>query len=145
MKILIVAHPDDEVLWFNPEDYDKIYIVFCARDDKPGMGLQRFRAIKEHPLNVECFYLKESGYHKDKRLKKEYELSRDELITKLKELKDITKVTTHDAQGEYGHLDHRLVHDTCMEVFDCKVNGKNPKMYRKIKKLYQKNLCWTWD
>ena len=28
MKILVVAHPDDEILWFNPKRYDKIIIVF---------------------------------------------------------------------------------------------------------------------
>ncbi|GAG99008.1 unnamed protein product, partial [marine sediment metagenome] len=36
MKILIVAHLDDELLWFNPQSFDKIIVAFLGRADKPG-------------------------------------------------------------------------------------------------------------
>jgi LmbE family N-acetylglucosaminyl deacetylase len=138
MKILVVAHPDDEILWFNPEELDKIYIVFLGRDGRAA-------ALNEHPLKhkIECFNFPESNYWRDKTKKVEYDKNYSDLIAKLKEI-DATEVRTHNAYGEYGHLDHILCFNACMEVFNCPVNGKNPKLYREIKNIYQKKQCWTW-
>lgn len=143
MKVLIVAHPDDEILWFNPEEYDKIIIVFSGREDRPWFKELREQAIAEHPLNVECWGLEESGYWKNPEKYPQYEQNYRDLCDKLKKLK-ADEVWTHNAYGEYGHSDHILLHNCCMEVLNCPVNGKNPEMYRKIKKLYTDNEIWTW-
>lgn len=143
MKLLLVAHPDDEILWFNPEDYDKIIIVFTDRDDRPGFGLRREEAMNELPYKVESWGLKESGYHHDKNRVEEYQASYLEVCERLKGLR-ADQVTTHDANGEYGHSDHILLHNACMEILDCPVNGKNPKIYREAKKVYEQFDVWTW-
>ncbi len=145
MKILLVAHPDDEILWFNPEEFDKIYIVFLNRKD--DIETKREKVLKEHPLKdkIECFRFMESNYWKDKLQRNKYDKNYSDLVEKLKEIKSFVKeVHTHNAYGEYGHLDHILCYNACMEVFDCPVNGKDPKLYREIKKVYQNNECWTW-
>ncbi|WP_028389032.1 hypothetical protein [Legionella fairfieldensis] len=36
MKVLTVAHPDDEIIWFSPQDFDLIVIAFLVRHDKPS-------------------------------------------------------------------------------------------------------------
>ena len=138
MKILVVAHPDDEILWFNPEEFDKIYIVFLGREG-------RTTALNEHPLKdkIECFNFPESNYWRDKTKKVEYDKNYSDLVERLKEI-DAKEVQTHNAYGEYGHSDHILCFNACMEVFNCPVNGKNPKLFREIKNIYQKNQCWTW-
>lgn len=50
MKILLVAHPDDERLRFNPLAYDKIIIVFTDRDDAPWFGEKSERSYEEVTL-----------------------------------------------------------------------------------------------
>lgn len=143
-KILIVAHPDDEILWFNPAQYDKIIIVFGDfGDGRSGDG--RRAALAEHPSKEKITHLnwQESNYWRDKTKEQEHEDNFNKLCGYLKTL-SAEAVDTHNAYGEYGHLDHVLVHNACMASFDCPVNGKDPKLYREIKALYEKNGCWTW-
>ena len=144
MKVLIVAHGDDEVLWFNPKEFNKIIIVFGGRPDRPDFKEKREKAIAEHPLNVECWGLEESGYWRNPEKYPEYEMNYHDLCEKLKDL-EADEVWTHNAYGEYGHSDHILVHNCCMEVLDCPVNGKDPKIYREIKDIYLNNGVWTWS
>ena len=51
-SILIVAHPDDEVLWLSSVVARVERIVFCFSEDPgtPGMGDARRKAIDEYPL-----------------------------------------------------------------------------------------------
>jgi LmbE family N-acetylglucosaminyl deacetylase len=145
MKILIVAHPDDEILWFNPEEFDKIIVVFRDRMDKPEQGAARLKAMAEHPLagRMSCFGLEESNYWRDKSRKGKHEENFRRLCLLLKTLQ-ADEVTTHNANGEYQHADHILVHNACMETLSCPVNGKNTEIYRKAKAAYERNGCWTW-
>lgn len=141
---LIVAHPDDEILWFDPEKYEKIIIVFGDfGDGRSGDG--RRNSLKEHPLKDKIIHLnyKESNHWRDESKKEEH---RQNYLRLCQYLKTITtdEVETHNAYGEYGHLDHILVYNACMDTLNCKVNGKDPKMYRKIKDVYDKNGAWTW-
>lgn len=143
MKILLVSHPDDELLWFNPVEYDKIIIVFTDRDDIQGFGEKRREAMSELPYKVETWGLRESGYHYDKTRAMQYQMSYLEVCERLKDLQ-ADEVTTHNANGEYGHADHILLHNACMDTLDCKVNGKDPKVYREAKKVYEQYEVWTW-
>jgi len=149
MRILIVAHPDDEVIWFAPETFDKIVIVFEAFGDGRSSDGRR-KALAEHPLKdkITRLGLQESNFWRDPTKRAVHERNRDALCgylkTVLKPGPD-DEVTTHGPMGEYQHADHLLVHRACMMNLDCKVNGKDPKLYREIRKVYENNACWTWD
>lgn len=144
MKLLVVAHCDDEALWFNPEKFDKILIVFLSRKDR-DIAEARSKAINDHPLveKITCLGLTESNYWRDPCQKDDYDKNFEDLVAELKKYKP-SSVTTHDAYGEYGHADHILCFNACMEAFNCPVNRKNPKLFRQIKKNYQNNGIWTW-
>ena len=144
MRVLICAHPDDEVLWFAPEKFDRIIIVFGDfGDGRSGDG--RRKALREHPLasRITHLDLKQSNYWRDKTKKAEHEANYQKLCGLLRTLK-ADEVTTHNAMGEYQHADHILVHNACMASLSCSVNGKDPELYRKIKEVYVGNGCWTW-
>jgi len=145
MKILVVAHPDDEILFFNPMEFDRIIIVFLHRPFN-DIGNKREKAMQEHPLKdkITCLGIVESGYRQDKDRKMIYKKTCKNVIEKLKLIK-ADGVTTHNAQGEYGHQDHKLIFEACMQSFDCLVNGMSPNVYRQIQKVYKDNECWTWD
>lgn len=145
MNVLVVAHPDDEILWFDPSQYDRIIIVFGDfGDGRSGDG--RRRAIKQHPLADKITHLDliESNYWRDRGKKQEHEQNFDILVKWLRDMEP-SSVTTHSASGEYGHADHILVHNACMAAFDCPVNGKDPALYRKIRAVYESHRCWTWS
>jgi LmbE family N-acetylglucosaminyl deacetylase len=142
MKVLVVAHPDDEALWFNPAEFDRIVIVFGDRDDKPEKGAQRSRAMVNHPLRDKIKFLDWREPGKDAERQKE---TARELTSYLKAAAvEATEVTTHNAHGEYGHMDHVIVHNACMAALKCPVNGKDPALFRAIKQAYLDAGCWTW-
>jgi len=148
VKVLVVAHPDDEVIWFTPNNYGRIIIVHLARIDDPGMSERRKHALQLHPLKdrITCLGLTESNYWRDASRREQHEQNYRALCEFLKTLRDVASdVTTHNVNGEYGHADHILVHNACMDTMHCPVNGKDPAMYRAIKKVYIDNGCWTWN
>ena len=147
MDYNIVAHGDDEIIWFNPEDYDQIVFVFKDRIDVVGFGDKRNKAMIEYPLEPMPININlvESNYWRDKTKLKDFEDNYHELCEWLEDnIKEGDTITTHDANGEYGHLDHKLVHLACMNTVDCPVNNKDPKLYREIRDVYVRNGCWTW-
>lgn len=145
-KILLLSHPDDEVLFFNPVEYDKIIFVFTERSDKPGFGDKRMKALMEHPLEdrITTVGLTESNYWRDTSKLNEYIDNYLDLQEWLR-AQDFTdcEITTHNAYGEYGHADHKLVYTCIMDTVKCKVNGQDPLLYREIKNTYKRNGVWT--
>ncbi|KTD02724.1 hypothetical protein [Fluoribacter gormanii] len=167
MKALIVAHPDDEIIWFPAKYFDLIVIAFLARHDRPHAAQFRRFALNEHPLNDRLLLLEidESGYWKDKKRQEQFIDAKTSLYHSLLELKSkysFTEIFTHNSVGEYGHDDHILVHDLVKEIFSktkiyCPIisdnNHNNTNIlsinndidfYNKAKDIYIKNKAWTW-
>lgn len=171
MRLLVVAHPDDEVIWFNPMLFDRIIIVFLGRADKPWMNEARIKALSEHPLKAKicCFYINESGYWKNKEQLRMHLDNFSKVTNALAEYlyEDLyTEVFTHNAAGEYGHSDHILVHEAVKQIFlyqgnipmwvyvnsitEAIIPGDNYfnndlTMFKAIKDVYSRNKVWTWD
>jgi hypothetical protein len=169
MKVLCVAHPDDEVIWFNPNEFDKIIIVFGKRLDKPWMDTARINAIEEHPFREKIIFLNltESGYwknhhhfnlHQENYLKLISYFQNSDLYINNKS----TEIFTHNEIGEYGHTDHILIHDVIKQIFyyqknisiwtneygtphpDKKIINTHFEVFYQIKNLYMKHKIWTW-
>jgi len=162
-RILVSAHPDDEIIWFNPEKFDKIMICFSDRLDSYQTFLARKRAAKRHPFKdrIEYLNLTESGYHFDKSKLPEYEKNREELRELLKDKLVADEIYTHDPQtGEYGHADHILVGEVVKELAKCPVYSldmtadkdtpdriameANQDLFLQIRRIYKEEGCWTW-
>lgn len=63
-SLIVAAHPDDEMLWFNAivADVDRIVVVFNAFWDKPHIAEARAAALAAYPRGgVSCLDLSESG------------------------------------------------------------------------------------
>ena len=150
MNVLLVAHPDDCCLWFAPEKYDKIIIVFGDFGDARGKtsGDKRRAALAEHPLKDKIIHLDypESHYTWDRGniiRKDKFNRTYDKLVKYLKTL-DATSITTHAATGEYDNLDHIMCFMAAMEADIAPVNGADPKLFKQIRDVYKKHDCWTW-
>ena len=66
-SLLIVAHPDDEVLWFSSIlcQVSKVIIAFKDYDAAPGLGARRAAAMAELPYaTLACLGIAEAGSFK---------------------------------------------------------------------------------
>ncbi|MDX2413174.1 MAG: PIG-L family deacetylase [Woeseiaceae bacterium] len=132
-SILVVAHPDDEILWFGSVVAEVAQIVICFRNDpaKPELASARDRVLAEHPFKdrIVCLGLDETGAFshanwprpeatkfglrivKARQIAKAYRLCYQQLEEQLAPMiRDATSVITHNPWGEYGHEEHVLVH-----------------------------------
>lgn len=128
-SILVVAHPDDEVLWFSSvlDAVDKIIICFTDAEHWPELGEARKRSLAEHAYRdrIELLDICQVKSHNKSRwpepVETDYGLLLDkfpgfdepyqEQAQRLKEalepwLRDAANVFTHNPWGEYGHEDH---------------------------------------
>lgn len=167
MKALIVAHPDDEIIWFSPQNFDLIIIAFTGRHDKPLAQQCRELAIAEHPLKnrIASLNIEESGFWKDNSRINQLQASREILSSSLRKIKKqyhFKEIFTHNRAGEYGHDDHILVNELVTSIFTeskifCPVDigndGEREKtilikndinFYLTVKDVYVKNKAWTW-
>lgn len=128
---VVVAHPDDEVLWFSSVLAHAKRIIFCYGDfaPSPSMGPARRKVVDQVPYrNVVFLDLPEGEFHecgdwrnprlvpagiaiRDAKVRRRYEKNFELLVSRLEPLLgDVDSVFTHNPWGEYGHEDHVQVH-----------------------------------
>ena len=142
-RILIVAHPDDEILFFSSvlENIDKVIVCFGASKNKAiTKGREVLQA--QYPLsNIEWLNLDESdvwdasNWNKPVITSRGISVNRDEAsyretfdnlceIFKTK-LTTYDVVYTHNPWGEYGHEEHVSVFNAVLSS----VRGSNKKLF----------------
>jgi len=166
---ILMAHPDDEIIFGWPVLREAQKIIICSSDlNNPERAWckNRKKALKEvcELLGKEmvCLDYNSEFYRtptKDGSLKK---MALD--IQK----ETVGQVFTHNPWGEYGHLDHILINllakqktdvfysDIALEinwlpikkvhsgVFVREVDN-DLELYNKCKAIYDKYGCWTWS
>lgn len=129
-SVLVVAHPDDEVLWFSSllGEVDKVFIVFKDSPDERELGRRRTRALAELPFEVVCLEVPEAGTFaladwehpqtspfgmvlnrtaSGGNIAALYEMNFYSIRARLRDhLSPGLDVFTHNPWGEYGHEDH---------------------------------------
>lgn len=133
--VLVVAHPDDEVLWFGSilGAVARVIIAFRDYDAVPGLGARRAAALAEMPYRqCSCLGLPEAGSLRhaawpdphenefglaldaapgDAAAEARYRANFAVLRARLgRTLPPGATVVTHNPWGEYGHEDHVQVH-----------------------------------
>jgi LmbE family N-acetylglucosaminyl deacetylase len=141
--VLVVAHPDDEVLWFSSilGQVGKIVVCFLEAPLQPECTAGRARVIEEYPLHNTTFIgLTESMTFRGADWaapvptrfglevrrgpgtlagfeRERYVSNYQELIARLVVLLEgATAVITHNPWGDYGHEEHVQVHRAVREL-----------------------------
>ena len=122
-KIMIVAHPDDELIFGGAElIQNKGYKVICITNQDNPKRLKEFTGVMKE-LNHGFDILNHKDDSRIKNIDKDYfEYIDNELINK-----NIEKIVTHNKKGEYGHNFHRAVHDMVTDI--CEKHGLLDKLY----------------
>jgi len=128
---VVVAHPDDEVLWLSGLVAPADRVVFCFGDPfaRPKIAAARRRAVAALPLpNLVDLKMPESGARfitdwsrlrltpfgieiTDVAARARYEANYPKMLEALRPVLDGCRaVYTHNPWGEYGHTEHIQVH-----------------------------------
>lgn len=136
-SILLVAHPDDEILWFS-SIFDKVdEVVFCFMNSKsnPQWTIGRKQILSELPIkNISCLELGESEVFNgadwgnpvitkfgikitkkgvsDAKYRENYYKIKEKLKSKLI---NYNNVITHNPWGEYGNEEHVQIYRIAKE------------------------------
>ncbi|WP_454065146.1 PIG-L family deacetylase [Candidatus Nitrospira salsa] len=142
-SILVVAHPDDEILWFSSILLEMDHVVLCFLGElvNPEFGLQRKQILPDYPLKqkMSCLELVSLGLSRPRNFlnpkfseygieftdnkgvdgkftehyEENYRLLRNHLA---QVLVGYQHVFTHNPWGEYGHEEHVQVYRVIQEL-----------------------------
>jgi hypothetical protein len=141
-SVLVVAHPDDEALWFSSilNEVDEVIICFLDCKSKSWLGLGRKNSLAQHPLkNISCLAIEESEAcsanwrnpeltkigiamtRKSNLLRRSYNKKYEKNYSKLKEglgrkLTGYQNVFTHNVWGEYGNAEHIQIYTVIKQL-----------------------------
>ena len=170
---MVIAHPDDEVIFGWPVLKETKKIV-CASSDlynpERAWCKERKKALQEvgKLINAEivCLDYNSEFYRANTRNGDLAKIQKD-ILAQLKGSDDY--IFTHNAWGEYGHIDHILVNQflrksnkkifstsICLEAgwfsaqsFLNQISLKSKEidimLYQECKAIYDKYGCWTWS
>ncbi len=117
-KLMIVAHPDDDVIWGGAHLMDGDYFVVCITSGRNTTRKPEFEKMLSQSGN--------SGYileYPDKVAGKrdDWEKVWDKIQSDLQRLmkcKDWELIVTHNKDGEYGHQHHKYTHRIVTQIYD---------------------------
>jgi LmbE family N-acetylglucosaminyl deacetylase len=136
--VLVVAHPDDEILWFGSviARMKRIIMVFEDCPDDPSVGPARRAALARHPFGDRIVQLQlretgsvhkmnweqpqvingvpETGHGESDSALRNREHRLEEALSPM--LGDFKNVFTHNPWGEYGHEEHILVNSVATRL-----------------------------
>lgn len=117
-KLMIVAHPDDEVLWGGGHLYDGGYLVVCVTGGRNETRAGEFRCVIKASGN-ECIILDYPDKVNGKRDTWEQVSAgiRSDL-EKIMTCKEWNTIAVHNQKGEYGHTHHINLHGYVTEIYD---------------------------
>lgn len=117
-KLMIVAHPDDDVIWGGGHLMDGDYFVVCITNGRNDTRKPEFEKMLEKSGN--------SGYileYPDKVAGERDDWTNvwDKIesdIERIMKCKDWDLIVTHNKDGEYGHQHHKYTHSIVTEIYD---------------------------
>lgn len=119
-KLMIVAHPDDEILWGGAHLIDDDYLVVCitcgVRYDRVLEFVEVMDATNDK--YVMLGYPDKTNGERDNWNTVYEDISKD--LKQIIELKDWELIVTHNPDGEYGHQHHKMTSAIVTDVTDNK-------------------------
>ncbi len=121
-NLMIVAHPDDELLWGGSHLIDDNYLVVCITCGNNKKRANEFIRLLNytHDKYIMLGYPDKTNNERDN-----WQSSIDNIIIDLQEiinLKDWNLIVTHNPNGEYGHLHHKLTSKYVTDIVPNKDN-----------------------
>lgn len=117
-KLMIVAHPDDETIWGGANLLKDDYVVVCVTCGVSDIRSEEFKKVMQI-TNDEYIML---GYpDKINGVISNWEYIYDSIESNLKNIineGNYEKIVTHNPDGEYGHIHHKMISKMVTENAD---------------------------
>lgn len=116
--LMIVAHPDDEVLWGGGHLQNGGYLVVCITNGYHQTRAAEFQSVMEASGNIGLIlsYPDKVAGRRDNWVHVYAQLQSD--LTRIITYQSWKDVVTHNASGEYGHIHHKMTHQIVTEIYD---------------------------
>ena len=126
-KLMIVAHPDDEILWGGAHLIEDDYLVVCITCGKNKTRREEFIDVISK-TNDQYLMLGHSDKFFGKRSSWKYEYKQiyNELAHIIK-MKKWDLIVTHNENGEYGHIHHKTTNKIVTDIVE--ENGLSSSLY----------------
>lgn len=108
-KLMIVAHPDDETLWGGANLLKDNYLVVCVTC---GSDKDRVNEIISVMKETSDKYILLGYPDKTNGKRDNWDTSKENILKDLSDiinLKEWTTIVTHNPEGEYGHIHHKML------------------------------------
>ncbi len=107
-KLMIVAHPDDEMLWGGSHLIEDNYLVVCVTCGGVKERVNEFVKVMNatNDKYIMLNYPDKTNGERDNWDKVYDDITKD--INEIINLKDWDLIVTHNPQGEYGHIHHKM-------------------------------------
>jgi len=117
-KLMIVAHPDDEILWGGGHLLDGGYLVLCITNGRNQKRTAEFRNAVSQTGNIPLIleYPDKVNFLRD-----DWDAVRDGIESDLKKiiaLKQWSLIVTHNPDGEYGHQHHKMTNSLTVAAYE---------------------------
>lgn len=107
-KLMIVAHPDDDILWGGAHLIEDNYLVVCITCGTNKTRVNEFKQVmsKTNDKYIMLGYPDKTNGERDN-----WNSSKENMMKDLEEiinLKDWDLIVVHNPDGEYGHQHHKM-------------------------------------
>lgn len=107
-SLMIVAHPDDETIWGGAHLLEGKYVVVCITNGNNRTRRKEFsKVMKEtHSIGIMLSYPDKTKGERDN-----WDTCRDKIQEDLNQMigkKQWDTIVTHNPDGEYGHIHHKM-------------------------------------
>ena len=117
-KLMIVAHPDDELLWGGGHLMEGGYMVVCITNGKDKVRSEEFYNVMKESGN-EGIILEYPDKVRGQR--DDWSKVRSGIVSDIERLMKYKKwqlIVTHNKNGEYGHVHHQMIHSFVTQIYN---------------------------
>lgn len=127
-KLMIVAHPDDELLWGGGHLIDDDYMVLCITRGNDPIRSNEFKTVLNETgdKGLILSYPDKVGKKRSRWTFWKKDIEKD--IQTVINYKDWDEIVTHNEKGEYGHRHHIMTHELVAQACD-ELNVNARQMY----------------
>ncbi|MGN0613974.1 MAG: PIG-L family deacetylase [Porcipelethomonas sp.] len=117
-KLMITAHPDDEVLWGGGHLMDGGYFIVCVTNGRNETRSSEFEKVLAESGNngIILDYPDKVGGKRDDWSGVQDKIKND--LQLVMNYKDWELIVTHNQKGEYKHQHHVMTHEFVTEIFE---------------------------
>ena len=139
-KLMIVAHPDDEILWGGSKLIQEDFLVVCITCGKSNPSrVKEFKSVMDKTGDK---YIMLDYPDKTNGKRNDWSKVKKDILNDLQNiylLKEWKEVVTHNPLGEYGHIHHKMTSEYVTSIVRKERLKYFGKYYSK-KKLEEENI-----